>query len=167
MTDKSLVRRSIIQPTEILNQLQSGQLMRVSGYRGNAIIICHRYHAEIAGPGAAVGGAFDIDCRRVIPLGNISIIHPQSRTERQQAYSLRQKWLLFSQHAMKNCVPLQRANSILVLLYKYFEPKIIEQLSDEVIAQLVGVFPKTVGMVRPAFQSKFSSRMQQLESVES
>lgn len=164
MTDRALVRRSIIQPTEILNQLQSGQLMRVSGNRGNAIIICHRYHAELAGPGAAVGGAFDIDCRRVIPIGNISIVYPESRSERQQAYSLRQKWLLFSQHAMKSCVPLQRANNILVLLYKYFDPKIIEQLPDEVIAQLVGVFPKTVGIVRQSFQSKSASKLQQLQS---
>lgn len=164
MTDKALVRRSIIQPTEILNQLQSGQLLRVSGYRGNAIIICHRFHAELAGPGAAVGGAFDIDCRRVIPLGNIAIIYPESHTERQQAYTLRQKWLLFSQHAMKSCVPLQRANSILVLLHKYFDPKIIEQLPDEVIAQLVGVFPKTVGMVRQSFQSKSSHKTKQLQS---
>lgn len=167
MTDKSLVRRSIIQPTEILNQLQSGQLLRVSGCRGNAIIICHRYHAELAGPGAAVGGAFDIDCHRVIPLGNISIIYPESRNERQQAYKLRQKWLLFSQHAMKSCVPLQRANSILVLLYKYFDPPIIEQLPDEVIAQLVGVFPKTVRMVRQSFQDKLSTKSQQLQSVKS
>jgi hypothetical protein len=59
MTARSLVPRPITQPTEILNQLQSGQLLRVKGCSGNAIIICHRHHAELAGPGAAVGSSFD------------------------------------------------------------------------------------------------------------
>jgi hypothetical protein len=159
MTDRSLVRRPITQPTEILNQLQSGQLLRVKGCRGNAIIICHRHHAELAGPGAAVGGTFDLDCSRVIPIGNISIIHPESQSERQKAYILRQRWILFSQSAMQNSVPLQCAKKILILLYKYFDPQLIDQLPDEVLAQLVGVLPKTIGMVRQSFKSIPERRM--------
>jgi hypothetical protein len=148
MTDQSLVRRPITQPKEIINQLQNGQLLRVRGCRGNAIIICHRHHAELAGPGAAVGGVFDINCSRVIPLGKISIVYPESSSERQKAYKLRQQWILFTQKAMESSVPLQRANNLLLSLYKYFEPQIIDQLPNEVLAQLVGVLPKTIAMLR-------------------
>jgi hypothetical protein len=148
MTEHALVRRLTTQPTDILAQLQSGQLLRVSGCRGNAIIICHRHHAELAGPGAAVGGVFDLNCSRVIPVGNISLVYPESRSERHKAYTLRQRWMLFTLHAMKSQVPLQRATNFLCLLHKYFDSQRVEQLPDEVLAQLVGVLPKTISMVR-------------------
>lgn len=151
MTEQALVRRPITQPTDILAQLQSGQLLRVSGCRGNAIIICHRHHAELAGPGAAIGGVFDLNCSRVIPVGNISLVYPESRSERHKAYTLRQRWMLFTLHAMESYVPLQRATNFLCLLHQYFDPQIVEQLPDEVLAQLVGVLPKTISMVRQAY----------------
>jgi hypothetical protein len=160
MTNKSLTRRPIIQPTEILSQLKTGQLLRVNGCRGNALIICHHHHAEIAGPGAAVGSIFDLKCSRIIPVGKISIAYPESRIERQQAYARRQQWILFTHRAMESWVPLERAKNILILLHKYFEPQIINELPDEVLAQLVGVLPKTIAMVRPSFKSKQSTKPQ-------
>lgn len=148
MTEQFLALRPITQPKEIINQLQNGQLLKVSGIRGNGIIIFHRHHAELAGPGAAVGGIFDIKCSRVIPLGKASIVHPQSFNERQKAYKLRQQWIRFTQNAMESAVPLQRANQLLISLYKYFDPQIIDQLPSDVLAKLVGVLPKTIAMVR-------------------
>ncbi len=167
MTDQSLVRRPITQPKEIINQLQNGQLLRVSGCRGNAIIICHRHHAEIAGPGAAVGGIFDIKCSRVIPLGKVSIVYPESYSERQKAYQLRQQWILFTQNAMESSVPLQRANRLLLSLYKYFEPQIIDQLPNEVLAKLVGVLPKTIAMLRQHRKSQPPLMSQNLQTIKS
>jgi hypothetical protein len=157
MTDRSLVCRPITQTTEILNQLQSGQLFRVSAKRGNAIIIYHRHHAELAGPGAAVGGVFDVDCCRVIPVGKIAVVYPTSHSERHKAYTLRQQWTAFTLKAMESWVPLQRAQNLLTLLYKYFDPQTIDELPDEVLAQLVGVLPKTIGMVRPRVESQLSN----------
>lgn len=152
MTDQALIRRPLTQPTEILSQLQSGQLLQLRGRRGNAIIICHRHHAELAGAGAAVGGVLDLDCRRVIPIGKISLVYPESRSERQRAYAMRQQWILFTHKAMESWVPLQRARNLLVQLYRYFEPELIDQLPDEILAQLVGVLPKTIGMVRQSLR---------------
>lgn len=152
MTELALIRKPLVEPTEILTQLQTGQLLKVNGTRGNAIIICHSHHAELAGPGAAVGGVFDADCTRVIPVGTISLVYPESRRERQKAYVVRQNWILFTQHAMNTYVPLQRAKLILTLLHRYFDYSIIKELPDEVIAQLVGVLPKTIGMVRQAWK---------------
>lgn len=155
MTELALIRKPITQPTEILSQLQTGQLLVVNGDRGNGIIICHRHHAEIAGPGAAVGGGIvDIDCRRVIPIGKISLVYPESYRERRKAWVIRQRWNLFTQHGMKSHVPLQRAHHILILLYKYFDRELIEELPDDVIAQLIGVLPKTIAAVRQAWKSQ-------------
>jgi hypothetical protein len=165
MTDQALVQRPIVQPTEILNQLQSGQLFKVNACRGNAIIICHRHHAELAGPGAAVGGPFDIDCGRVIPVGKISIVYPQSSLERQKAYALRKRWILFTLHAMESWLPLERAKNLLILLYKYFDPQIINELPDEVLAQLVGVLPKTIGMVRKSLEFQPEEKLLQKVGV--
>lgn len=157
MTQLALIPKPCTQPTEILSRLHTGQLLRVNGDRGNAIVICHRHHAELAGPGAAVGGLFDLDCSRVIPVGNVSLVYPESRIARKTAYQFRQRWILFTQHAMKSYVPLERAEHILMLLYKYFDPKLIDQLPDEIISQLVGVFPKTIGMVRQSWKNQESS----------
>ncbi|NEQ68160.1 MAG: hypothetical protein F6K21_22175, partial [Symploca sp. SIO2D2] len=104
MTDQALSHRPITQPTDILNQLQSGQLLQVYGRRGNALIIVHRHHAELAGPGAAVGSVFDFDCCRVIPIGRVSIIYPESSAKRQQACAMRQRWIRFTQKAMETYV---------------------------------------------------------------
>lgn len=151
MTTQALVCRPIVQPTEILNQLQSGQLLRVYGKPGNALIICHRHHAELAGPGAAVGGVFDVKCSRVIPVGKVSIVYPESRSERQKAYTIRQQWMRFTQQAMESWVPLQRSQNLLTMLHQYFASPLIDPLPDEVLSQLVGVLPTTIGMVRHSF----------------
>ncbi|NEO98005.1 MAG: hypothetical protein F6K58_04745 [Symploca sp. SIO2E9] len=165
MTDNALIPKPTVQPTEIVNRLQSGQRLRVNGCRGNAIIICHRHHSELAGPGAAVGGVFDLDCDRVIPVGKISIVYPQSRLERHNSYILRQKWILFTQKAMESYVPLQRAKNLLILLEKYFEPQLIDPLSDEILAQLVGVLPKTIGAVRQSLKSRQEQKLHKLHPV--
>lgn len=44
--------------SDLLSQLNSGQLLMVNRNRRNGLIIYKRFHAEFAGPGAAVGGFF-------------------------------------------------------------------------------------------------------------
>lgn len=164
MNDKSLVCRPIIQPTEILSQLQTGQLLRVRGPRGSALIICHPHHSELAGPGAAVGSVFDLKCSRVIPIGKVSIVYPETHIDRQKAYVLRQQWILFTQKAMDSWVPLQRGKRLLMMLYKYFDPQLIDELPDEVLARLVGVLPDSISMARQALVFE-RSRKPQVSSV--
>ena len=165
MPDKALVPIAIAQPTEILNQLKSGQLLKVNGFPGSAIIICHRHHAEMAGPGAAVGSLFDINCRRVIPIGNPSVVYPESLAERQKAYVVRQQWIRLNQKAMEHCVPLHRAVAILRLFERYFGPEATTQMPDEILAQLVGVFPKTIQMARLATDNQVESKKQNLQQL--
>ncbi|MBE9227189.1 hypothetical protein IQ264_17305 [Phormidium sp. LEGE 05292] len=118
-----------------------------SRYRGG-IILCKPHHAEFAGYGAAVGGSCDIDCNRVIPIGEVSLIHPESFPERQKAFIMRQRWFRFTQKAMESSVPLQRAYMILVMLEKYFGIEAANSISDDVLCQLIGVLSKTVSMAR-------------------
>jgi hypothetical protein len=165
MEDKSLVCRPITQPTEILSQLQTGQLLRVKGSQGSALIICHPHHSELAGPGAAVGGVLDVECTRVIPIGKVSIVYPETRIERQNAYAVRQQWILFTHKAMESWVPLQRAKRLLILLYQYFDAQLIDELPDEVLARLVGVLPKTIGMVRHSLVSMRSRTALPAQSI--
>jgi hypothetical protein len=66
---------------------------------------------------------------------------------------------------MESWVPLQRAKNLLILLDKYFDPQIINQLPDEVLAQLVGVLPKTMSLVRQSIESQESSTPQVSQQV--
>jgi hypothetical protein len=123
------------------------ELLIVSSRRRNGLILFKRYHAELAGPGAAVGGLIDRDCQRVLPVGNLLLISPESSEERQRAYLIRREWVRLTREIINKLTPLQRAQSI----FKsegFFEPEIIAQLSDEELALLVGVLPETIRKAR-------------------
>jgi hypothetical protein len=134
--------------SRILEQLQDKQLLIVNSHRRNGLILYKRYHAEFAGPGAAVGGVFDLDCQRVLPVGDLSLISPKSSDDRQRAYLIRRQWIRLTKQITDNPVPLQRAQMILNQFDHYFDPGTITKLPDEAFALLVGVLPHTVGKVR-------------------
>ncbi|MBD0343910.1 MAG: hypothetical protein ICV63_03570, partial [Coleofasciculus sp. Co-bin14] len=79
--------------SRILEQLHDKQLLIINSQRRNGLILYKRYHAEFAGPGAAVGGLFDWDCQRVLPVGDLSLLQPKSSDERQRAYLIRRQWI--------------------------------------------------------------------------
>jgi hypothetical protein len=134
--------------SKILEQLHDKQLLIVNGHRRNGLIIYKRYHAEFAGPGAAVGGVFDLDCQRVLPVGDLSLIHPKSSEDQQRAYLIRRQWIRLTAQITNNPVPLQRAQMILNQFDHYFDPNTITKLPDEAFALLVGVLPHTIRKVR-------------------
>jgi hypothetical protein len=119
------------------------ELLIVSPHRRNGLILFKRYHAEFAGPGAAVGGLIDRDCQRVLPIGNLSLISPESSEERQRAYLIRRQWVRLTREIIDNLTPLQRAQRILNL-----ESEQRAQLPDETLALLVGVLPETIRKAR-------------------
>ncbi|MDX2215759.1 MAG: hypothetical protein SFY66_21025 [Oculatellaceae cyanobacterium bins.114] len=133
---------------EILKHLRSGRLLMVNSRRRNGLILYKQFHAEFAGPGAAVGGFFDEDCQQVIPVGNLSLLVPDSHEERQKAYLIRRQWIRLTQQFTDNSVPLQRAQMILNQFENYFDANTIAGLPDESFAMLVGVLPQTVRMAR-------------------
>ncbi len=120
----------------------------VNSRRRNGLILYKQFHAEFAGPGAAVGGFFDEDCQQVIPVGNLSLLVPDSHEERQKAYLIRRQWIRLTQQFTDNSVPLQRAQMILNQFENYFDANTIASLPDESFAMLVGVLPQTIRMAR-------------------
>lgn len=133
---------------DILTQLNSGQLLMVNSRRRNGLIIYKRFHAEFAGPGAAIGSFFDVDCQRAVSVGDLSLVYPETQEERQNAYKIRRQWIRLTQQLTDNPVPLQRAQMILNQFENYFGAEIVAQLPDEAFALLVGVLPQTIRMMR-------------------
>ncbi|MGB5963872.1 MAG: hypothetical protein WBG73_24770 [Coleofasciculaceae cyanobacterium] len=120
----------------------------VSPRRRNGLILYKPYHAEFAGPGAAVGGLIDQDCQQVLPVGNLSLFSPESANERQRGYLIRRQWVRLTIEITDNLVPSQRAQKILNQFEGFFEAEITAQLPDIALALLVGVLPQTVREAR-------------------
>lgn len=148
MSQQSLLPQLIVNSKQVLTQLNSGQVLKIDSRCRGGVILCKRHHAEFAGYGAAVGGVCDIDCSRVIPVGDVNLIHPETFPDRQKAFTMRQRWFRFTQKAMESYVPLQRAYMILIMLEKYFGTEAVSSIADDILCQLIGVLPKTVSMAR-------------------
>ena len=134
--------------TEILHRLAREELLIVNSRRRNGLIIYKQYYAEFAGPGAAVGGFFDVDCQQIIPVGELSLVHPVDQEERQKAYLIRRQWIRLTHQLTDNPMPMQRAQMILNQFENYFGAETVEKLPDEAFALLVGVLPQTVRTLR-------------------
>ncbi len=131
--------------------IPNNELLLVNPRRRGGLIIFKRYHAEFAGPGAAVGGQFDLDCQEVLPVGNLSLIPPESADERQRAYLIRRQWIRLTKEITENHDPLQRARRILEQFEGFFNSETVNQIPDEALALLVGVFPHTIRIWRRDF----------------
>ena len=138
------------QISKILAQLKTKELLVVNPCRKNGLIICKKYHAEFAGPGAVIGGQFDADAINVIPVGDISLIYPQTSEERKQAYKMRRQWVRLTKQIIDNPIPTERAQIIINQFEHWFDPETVAQLPDDVFALLVGVLPQTIRKVRNA-----------------
>lgn len=136
--------------SEILKLLHSGQVLMVNSRRRNGLIVYKRYHAEFAGPGAAVGGFHDRDCEWALPVGNLSLLLPESHDERQRAYLIRRQWIRLTKQITEKPVSGQRVQMILTQFENYFDAETVAQLPDEAFALLVGVLPQTVRIGRRA-----------------
>lgn len=136
------------QSCKILAQLKARELLVVNPRRKNGLIVCKKYHAEFVGPGAVIGGQFDLDAVDVIPVGDISFIYPQTSEERKQAYKMRRQWVRLTKQIIDNPIPTERAQVIINQFEHWFDTETVAQLPDEVFALLVGVLPQTVRRVR-------------------
>jgi len=135
----------------ILNHLQTGDLLAISPNSDGGLILCKRYHAELVGPGSAVGGVLDVDCTQVIFIGNPCFTKPRSYQDSQQAYEIRQKWIKYLQDLVKLSDPLVRSQKILLLLDKFFNLNHRSNINippDHTIGMLVGVLPNTINLAK-------------------
>ncbi|MCC0178478.1 hypothetical protein I4641_15990 [Waterburya agarophytonicola K14] len=132
----------------LLSRLKTQELLIVNPRRKNGLIIYKKYHAEFIGPGAIVGGNFDLDAVDLIPVGNLSLVSPQNSPERRQAYKMRRQWVRLTKQIIDNPEPTERAQVILNQFEHWFDIATVANLPDEAFALLVGVLPQTIRKVR-------------------
>ena len=133
---------------EILAQLRQKESLIVNPRKRNGLILIKTYHAEFAGPGSVIGGEFDTDVVRVLAVGNLSLLQPQSTEEKIKAYLIRRQWILLTKQIADNPTPQQRAQIILNQFENWFDSAIASQVCDEAFSLLVGVLPKTIAAAR-------------------
>lgn len=133
---------------DILTKIRSPDLWIVNSRRRNGLIIHKEFYTEFAGPGAAVGGGLDDDCRGIIPLGSLSLLPSTSPEEQQKALKIRLQWVRLTQNFTDKPAAIDRARMILEQFKSYFDPSIVDQVPDEAFALLVGVLPYTVRRAR-------------------
>ena len=137
-----------LQTKDILASLKSQELLVINPRRKNGLIIYKKYHAEFAGPGAVVGGKFDLDVVDLIPVGKISLISPETSEAKRRAYKMRRQWVRLTKQITDNPVPMERAQVILNQFEHWFDAETVKQLPDQAFALLVGVLPETIIKVR-------------------
>jgi hypothetical protein len=136
---------------EVVKKIDSGQLWVVNSRRRNGLIVVREFHAEFAGPGAAVGGDLDEGILEVIPIGNLSLLEPDSHEAHQNAIKIRLQWIRLTQNFTDQPSPDDRARMILEQFKTYFDQDTVDLVSDEAFALLVGVLPQTIRRVRSGF----------------
>ena len=133
---------------QLLSRLKARELLVVNPRRKNGLIIYKKYHAEFAGPGAIVGGQFDLGVINLLAVGKVSLISPQDSQARKQAYKMRRQWVRLTTQIINNPEPLERAQVILNQFEHWFDTETVADLPDEAFALLVGVLPQTIRKVR-------------------
>lgn len=133
---------------DVLGKIRGKDLWIVNSRRRNGLIIHKEFYTEFAGPGAAVGGNLDADCRGVIALGSLSLIAPDSPEEQQKALRIRLQWVRLTQNFTDKPVSIDRARMILEQFKSYFDQSIVDQVPDEAFALMVGVLPCTIRRAR-------------------
>ncbi|MBD2576675.1 hypothetical protein [Oscillatoria sp. FACHB-1406] len=150
MTHNKFKQNTEPQPNSeaIVLRLQARELLVVNSRRRNGLIIYKNYHADFAGPGAAIGSLFDDDATSVLPVGDLSLIKPENSKDRERAYLIRRQWVRLIKQITDRDEPMQRAKMILNQFENWFDAKTAAQLPDEAFARLVGVLPKTISKAR-------------------
>lgn len=133
---------------KLLAKLAAKESLIVNPRRKNGLIIYKKYHAEFAGPGAIIGGEFDVGATSVLPVGNVSLVYPQNSQEKKQAYKMRRQWVRLTKQIIDNPLPTERAQVILNQFEHWFDVETVADLPDEAFALLVGVLPQTIRKVR-------------------
>lgn len=123
-------------------------LFAISEHKKSGLILCKQYHAEFAGPGAAVNCAVEPAYRAVIAIGSPELIATTTFEDRRRAYGRRIQWGRWLQRIVEQPDPTVRAEKLLAGFEEFFGRQVVIGLPNEVLALLAGVFPGTIEQVR-------------------
>lgn len=149
----------------IINYLQNGQRLKLHAPEGGLLVICHQYHAEIVGAGAAIGGLIDLRCRQLIPIGHLYFQLMESGKERQEACAVRKNWTRCMQKVLLEVEPSKRPSIILRIIEKHCGCSAAAKVPDQVLAQLAGVLPDRAMKARQVYSSnRIRTKLQQTKA---
>jgi hypothetical protein len=138
----------LLNQSDVHNLLQSEQLLAISEHKRCGLILCKEYHAEFAGPGAAISSTVEQDYQMVVAIGAPDLAPIRTQGERQKAYSRRIQWMRWLQRITDYPDAAVRAEKLLAGFEAFFSDQLVATLPDSVLARLIGVFPQTVALVR-------------------
>ena len=123
-------------------------LLMVGEQKKSGLILCKEFHAEFAGPGAALCSPAEQPYKAVIAIGSPDIMMTCSDTDRSRAYGLRIQWSRWLYRIADQENPIDRVEKLLAGLEGFFGRSVVMSLPSEVLALLVGVLPQTVDQVK-------------------
>lgn len=127
---------------------RSESLLAISEHKKSGLILCKQYHAEFAGPGAAVNCSVESAYRAVIAIGSPELIVTTTSEDRLRAYGRRIQWGRWLQRIVEHPDPMMRAEKLLAGFEEFFGRQVVIGLPSEVLARLASVFPGTIEQVR-------------------
>jgi hypothetical protein len=142
-----------------LSFFKSGQFLSLTNDCQGGIILQKRFYADFAGPGAAFGSSFDVDCTSVYVIGAVKFSALSIYSDRQQAFKKRMAYCDRLQKITRLEDPLKRAFSILEQLYHWVGAQETEKIPDELVAMLAGLLPQTIELVKKNYPQRYSQAL--------
>jgi hypothetical protein len=123
-------------------------LLMVGEQKKSGLILCKEFHAEFAGPGAALCIPAEQSYKAVIAIGSPNIMAATNSVDRSRAYGLRIQWSRWLYRIADQDNPIDRVEKLLAGLEGFFGRSVVMSLPSEVLALLAGVLPHTVEQVK-------------------
>ncbi|MBE9029609.1 hypothetical protein IQ266_07690 [filamentous cyanobacterium LEGE 11480] len=126
-------------------------LLAISEQRKSGLILCKEFHAEFAGPGAAISSFVEQPYRAVIAIGEPELVTSKTLSQRRQAYSRRIQWGRWLSKIAEHPEPVERIERLFAGFEGFFGRQVVTSLPVEVVAAMVGVLPETAKTVQERY----------------
>lgn len=142
----------------LLDLFKSGQWLALKPECRGGLIVQKSYYADFVGPGAAVGGSFDVNCTSVYVIGEVEFYAPTTYTERQDAFQKRVSYLKKLSEILSVHAPIHRACLIIRQLCLWVGVNQSRSIPVELIARLGGLMPQSVALAWQHLSTKHSAQ---------
>jgi hypothetical protein len=129
------------------------RLMAIRENKKSGLILCKEFHAEFAGPGAAISSPAEQPYKAIIAIGDPDLITLENMDARQQAYGRRIQWSRWLYRIAEHPDPVIRVERLFAGFEGFFGHQVVMNIPVEVVALLVGVFPETAQEVKEDYFS--------------
>lgn len=139
--NKALISK---QHHQLVQVFKSGQLLCLKSQCLSGVILQKPYFADFIGPGAVVGGAFDLQCTSVYLLGSVEFMVPETPAARRTAFQQRISYVDYLQEISQLPSPIRRSHAIISWLSQQFGQDEVSKIPHQLLAALVGVLPESI-----------------------